>query len=112
MKIKEKVSSSKIASEASYSYNLSEQKFIKKIKNGPFWLIFENLKLAIKQCYQTGSYSITQKRWKLHKMSKLKWDILSDFQTTWNFENQEIKGRQSSDLTRSIDTVLIMTKEA
>ena len=25
-------------------------------KNGPFWRIFENLKLAVKQCYQTGQF--------------------------------------------------------
>ena len=25
-------------------------------KNGPFWQFFENLKLAVKQCYQTGHF--------------------------------------------------------
>ena len=25
-------------------------------KNGPFWRVFENLKLAVKQCYQTGQF--------------------------------------------------------
>ena len=34
--------------------HLSAQKFIKNTKNGPFWRVFENLKLAVKQCYQTG----------------------------------------------------------
>ena len=42
------------ASEASYVYILSRQKFMKNAKNGPFWRLFENLKIAVKQCYQTG----------------------------------------------------------
>ena len=41
------------ASEASYVYILSGQKLIKNAKNGPFWRVFEHLKLAVKQCYQT-----------------------------------------------------------
>ena len=45
LKITEKVSFN-IASEASYIY-------IKKAKNDPIWRVFENLKLAVKQCYQT-----------------------------------------------------------
>ena len=45
-----------IASEAIYVYILSEQKFIKKAKNGPFWRFSENLKLAVKQCYQIGKF--------------------------------------------------------
>ena len=45
-----------IASEASYVYILNEQKLIKNAKNGPFWRVFENLKLAVKQCYQTGQF--------------------------------------------------------
>ena len=53
LKITEKVSFD-IASEASYIYILSGQKLIKNAKNGPFWRVFENLKLAVKQCYQTG----------------------------------------------------------
>ena len=52
MKITEKVSFN-IASEASYVYILSGQKLIKNAKNDPFWRVFENLKLAVKQCYQT-----------------------------------------------------------
>ena len=43
-----------IASEASYVYILSGQKLNKNAKNGPFGELFENLKLAVKQCYQTG----------------------------------------------------------
>ena len=50
LKITEEVSFN-IASEASYVYILSGQK---QIKNGPFWRVFENLKLPVKQCYQTG----------------------------------------------------------
>ena len=53
LKITEKVSFN-IASEASYVYNMSGQKLIKNAKNSPFWRAFENLKLAVKQCYQTG----------------------------------------------------------
>ena len=45
-----------IASEASYVYILSGQKLIKNAKNSPFWRIFENLKLTVRQCYQTGHF--------------------------------------------------------
>ena len=55
LKITEKVSFN-IASEASYIYILSGQKLIKNAENGPLWQVFENLKLAIKQCYQTGQF--------------------------------------------------------
>ena len=55
LKITEKISLN-IASEASYFYILSGQKLIKNAKNGPFWQVFENLKLAVKQCYQTGQF--------------------------------------------------------
>ena len=55
LKITEKVSFN-IASEANYVYILSGQKLIKNAKNGPFWRVFENLKLAVKQCYQTGQF--------------------------------------------------------
>ena len=55
LKIKEKVSFN-IASEASYAYILSGQKFIKNGKNCQFWRVFENLKLAVEQCYQTGQF--------------------------------------------------------
>ena len=41
LKITESVSF-KIASEASYVYILSGQKFIKNAKNGSFWRVFEN----------------------------------------------------------------------
>ena len=55
LKIIEKVSFN-IASEASYIYILSGPKLIKNGKNGQFWRVFENLKLAVKQCYQTGQF--------------------------------------------------------
>ena len=55
LKITEKVSIN-IASEASYVYILIGRKFIKNAKNGPFWRVFEKLKLAVKQCYQTGQF--------------------------------------------------------
>ena len=48
LKITEKVAFN-IASEASYDY-------IKNGKYGPFWRVFENLKLAVKQCYQTCQF--------------------------------------------------------
>ena len=53
LKTTEKVSFN-IVSEGSYVYILSGQKLIKNAKNGPFWRVFEKLKLAVKQCYQTG----------------------------------------------------------
>ena len=55
LKFTEKVSFN-IASEASYVYILSGQKLIKNAQNGPFWRVFENLKLAVKQSYQTGQF--------------------------------------------------------
>ena len=55
LKITEKVSFNN-ASEASYVYILSGQKFLKNAKNGLFWRVFENLKLAFIQCYQTGHF--------------------------------------------------------
>ena len=45
-----------IASEASYICIMSGKKFIKNAKNGPFWRVFENLKLAVQQCYQTDHF--------------------------------------------------------
>ena len=55
LKITEKVSF-KIESEASYVYILSGQKLNKNDKNCPFWRVFEKVKLAVKQCYQTGKF--------------------------------------------------------
>ena len=45
-----------IASEASYVYILSGQKFIKNAKNDQFWRFFENLKFAVIKCYQIGQF--------------------------------------------------------
>ena len=55
LKITEKVSFN-IASEAGYVYILSGQKLSKNAQNGPFWQIFENVKFAVIQCYQTGHF--------------------------------------------------------
>ena len=55
LKITEKVSLN-IKSEASYVYILNGQKLIKNAKKSPFLRVFENLKLAVKQCYQTSQF--------------------------------------------------------
>ena len=57
LKVTEKVSFN-FASEASYVYILIGQKLIRNAKSGPFWrvFVFVNLKLAVKQCYQTGQF--------------------------------------------------------
>ena len=48
-------------------------------QNGQFWRAFENLKLAVKQCYQT--FLIGQKWVEKAKINIFKCDYLSDFQT-------------------------------
>ena len=71
---------STFASEASYVYILSGQKLIKNAKNDPFWRVFENLKLAVKQCYQTDrSVLMGQKLMENAKIQKFKCDLLSNF---------------------------------
>ena len=55
LKITAKVSFN-IASEASYVYILSGQKLIKNAKHCPFWRVFENLNLVVKQSYQTSQF--------------------------------------------------------
>ena len=45
-----------IASEASYVYMLKGQKSIKNFKKCLFWRVFENLKLAVEQYYQTDQF--------------------------------------------------------
>ena len=55
LKITENVSFN-IASQASYVYILSKQKLIKNAQNGQFVPLFENLKLAVIQCYQIGHF--------------------------------------------------------
>ena len=47
LKIAKKVAFN-IASEASYVYILSGKKLMKNAKNGLFWRVFKNLKLAVK----------------------------------------------------------------
>ena len=62
MKITEKVSFN-IAGEARYVYILSGQTLIENAKNGPFRIVFVNLKLVVKQYEQTGtSVLIGQKK--------------------------------------------------
>ena len=79
LKITEKVSFN-IASEASYGYIFNGQKLIKNAKNDPFWRVFENLKLAVKQCYQTDrSVLMGQKLMENAKIQKFKCDLLSNF---------------------------------
>ena len=41
---------------AKRAYILRGQKLLKNSKNVRFWRVFENLKLAVKQCYQTGQF--------------------------------------------------------
>ena len=53
MKIAPKVAFN-VVSEASYVYILSGQNLMKNAKNGPFWRVFENLKLAVKQSVLIG----------------------------------------------------------
>ena len=71
-KLQKKVSFN-IASEASYVFNLGGQKFIKDAKNG--WRVFENLKITVKQCYQTCHF---QKLVEHAQIENFKWDILDD----------------------------------
>ena len=54
-KSKKKISFN-IGSEASSVYILSGQKLIENAKNGLFGCVFEYLKLAVKQDYQTGHF--------------------------------------------------------
>ena len=56
-----------IASEASYVYFLSVQKFVKNAKNGPFWQVFDNLKLAVKH-WPDRSLLIGQKLVEIEKL--------------------------------------------
>ena len=66
----------------SYVYILSGQKFNKNAKNGPFWLVFKNLKLAIiYTVLPDRSLLIGQKLVKNAKIENFKGDILVNFQT-------------------------------
>ena len=64
LEITEKVSFN-LASEASYIYISSGQKFIENAKTWSIWWVFENLKLEVKQCYQTGQFKIKKNWWKM-----------------------------------------------
>ena len=72
-------------SEANYVYTLSGQKFIKSAKNGPFLRVFEKLKFAVKQGYQTGIL-IGKKLVENAHIQKFKCDILGYFQTLCGLE--------------------------
>ena len=67
-------------SAANYFYILSGQKFMKNAKKCSIWRVFENLKLAVKQCYQTGQF-ILNKNW--GKLPKLK----NSNETFWVISN-------------------------
>ena len=65
-------------SEGSYIYILSGQSSLKSQN----WLIlagFENLKYAVKQCYQTGQFLIGQRLKENANIEKIKWDIFKPF---------------------------------
>ena len=53
-------------------------------KNGPSWRIFAKLKMAVKQCYQTGHFVIGPKIGRKGQNWIMKCDILSNFQTLWS----------------------------
>ena len=79
MKIIEKVSFN-IASEASYVYILSRQKFTKNTQKWSIWRLFEKLKLAVKLLRDRSLLKV-QKLMENAKVEKLKCDIFGDFQT-------------------------------
>ena len=70
-----------IASEASYVYILSGQKLINSAKNSSFWRVFENLKFAVKQCYQTDQFWLDKNWWEMPKLEHSNETILDDFET-------------------------------
>ena len=78
--------------EASYVYILSGQKLIKKAKNGQFWRVFENLKLAVKQCYQTGFW---KKKNNLYTSSRTAFASLLAVKK-WLFKKSESKQKKPS----------------
>ena len=75
---------------------------LKVPKKGQFWQVFENLKFAVKQCYQI--VLIRQKLVEIARFQKFKWDILSNFQTMWS------KGRYLLIGCRSIRRTLRMVR--
>ena len=66
LKITEKVTFN--VSEASYVYILSEQKLTKNSQKGPFGRVLENLKIAVKQCCQTGQFYQDKNLWENAKI--------------------------------------------
>ena len=71
LKITEKVSFN-IASEASYVYILSGQKFIKNAKNGPFWRVFSKPEACGQTVLPDRSALIGQKLVENAKIKKFK----------------------------------------
>ena len=71
LKITEKVAFS-FASEASYVYILSGQKFIKNAKNCQFWRLFENLEACGQTVLPDRSLLIGQKLAENAKIKKFK----------------------------------------
>ena len=51
-----KITREKVSFNIANVYILSGQKLIKTAKNGPFGRVLENLKLAVKQRYQTSQF--------------------------------------------------------
>ena len=70
-------------SELPLHFESTKQKYIENAKIDPFWRVFENLKLPVKQCYSVPRQVtyIGQKLVKNAKIEKFKCDILSNFQT-------------------------------
>ena len=78
LKIVQKVAFN-IASEASYVYNLSRQKFIKSAKGVHFIEFLKTWSLR----KNSVSRQVTFNRTKIATIQKFKWDILGDFKTLW-----------------------------
>ena len=79
LKITEKVSFN-IASVASSAYILRGQKFINFVENGQFWRALENLKFAVKQCYQTFWVDKSSSKCQKYSFSEFlkAWSLLSN----------------------------------
>ena len=87
-KITEKVSFN-IASEASYSYILSGQKFIKNAKKCSILASFWKPEACGQTVLPDRSVLIGQKLVENGKIQKFKCDILSNFQTMWTDSNHQ-----------------------
>ena len=98
LKIVEKVSFN-IASEASYVYILSGQKFIKNAKMVKTWSLWSNS--VTRQVKFIGT-----KIGENAKIKKLKWDILSSFQTMWMVLKVSISKMGSSNNRTFITLIL------